>query len=66
VAWVKLNLIKIRCFGLLNVPSSTTWCWRKIIKLRELAKNFFKFQVGNGSDGWKIAPGWHFIGQIWI
>lgn len=49
VSLVKMNLIKGTCFWLLKVPSSTTWCWRKILKLRELVKNFFKFQIGEGS-----------------
>lgn len=49
VTWVNVNLIKGRCFWLLKVPQYSTWSWRKILKLRDIANNFLKFQVGDGS-----------------
>jgi hypothetical protein len=41
-------LIKRRCFWFLKVPQDVNWSWRKILKLRVLAKNFSKLQVGDG------------------
>lgn len=31
VAWVKLHLIKGRCFWRLNIPQDCSWCWRKFL-----------------------------------
>lgn len=41
-------LIKRRFFGFSKFPQDANWSWRKILKLRVLAKNFLKFQVGDG------------------
>lgn len=39
----------IQDLWLLNVPQNATWSWRKILKLRDIAKQFLKFKVGDGS-----------------
>lgn len=43
-------MIEGRWFWLLKVPQDSSWSWRKLLKLRELAKHFLNFQVGNGSS----------------
>lgn len=59
MAWVNLNLIKRRCFWLLKVPQDSTWSWRKILKLQDIAKNFLKFQVGDRSTISLWMDFWH-------
>jgi hypothetical protein len=59
VAWVKANLIKGRCFRLLKVSHDSAWSWRKILKLWEVAKNFLKFQVGDGTNISLWMDNWH-------
>lgn len=59
-----MNLIKGKCFWLLKFPSSTTWYWRKIPKLRELAKNFIKFLIGDGSVIFLWLENWHADGIL--
>lgn len=47
--WIKAYLLKKRSFW--EVKDSTqvgSWMWRRILKLREIAKRFFKKEVGNG------------------
>jgi hypothetical protein len=32
----------------LKVPSDCTWGWRTMLKLREVARDFLKYEVGDG------------------
>ena len=47
--WIKANLLKGKNFW--EVKSTTqvgSWIWRKTLKLREVAKRFYRREVGNG------------------
>ncbi|XP_013704655.2 uncharacterized protein LOC106408418 [Brassica napus] len=47
--WIKANLLKGKSFLQVKVKTQAgSWMWRKILKLREVAKNFYKKEVGNG------------------
>lgn len=47
--WIKKNLLKQKCFWEVNKSiQSGSWIWRKMLKLREVANNFYKKEVGNG------------------
>lgn len=49
--WIKSNLLKKKCFW--EVKDDTQagfWMWRKIIKIRDIVKNFYKKEVGNGCN----------------
>jgi hypothetical protein len=50
VAWVKDYLLKGRSFWSINIPQNCSWSWRKILKLRGIAKRILKFEVGNGEN----------------
>jgi hypothetical protein len=50
VAWVKESFLKMRSFWSVGIPQSYFWSWRKILKLRDVAKRFLKFEVGNGEN----------------
>jgi hypothetical protein len=42
----------------LKVPQTCSWCWRKILKLRDIAKKFLRFMVGDGNRIYRlVAPG---------
>lgn len=47
--WIKANLLKTKNFW--EVKQNTqmgSWMWRKMLKLRKVAKTFYKKHVGNG------------------
>ena len=47
--WIRANLLKGKSFW--EVKQTTqlgTWMWRKMLKLRKVAKNFYKKDLGNG------------------
>lgn len=47
--WVKKNLIKSRSFWEIKVDTQAgSWMWRKLLKLREIAKKFYRMEIGNG------------------
>lgn len=48
VSWVRLNLIGHRNFWVLNSSSSGSWMWRKLCKLRPLARPFLICDIGSG------------------
>jgi hypothetical protein len=50
VAWVKTNLLKKKSFWSVSIPQNCSWSWKKILKLRDIAKRFLRFEVGNGDN----------------
>jgi hypothetical protein len=50
VAWIKDNLLKHKSLWSVGIPHNCSWCWRKILKLRDIAKGLLRFEVGNGEN----------------
>lgn len=46
------------------IPKSFSWSWKKILKLREVAKTSINFQVGDGSNIFLWHDHWHPIGYL--
>ena len=47
--WIRNNLLKGKSFW--EIKSETqmeSWMWRKMLKLREVAKSFYRKELGNG------------------
>jgi hypothetical protein len=65
VAWINTNRLKGRCLWEISIPNSCSWSWKKLLKLRDIAKRFISFKVGNGSrvflwfDHW--PPAWYLL-----
>lgn len=59
VALVKLNLLKGTCFWSLKIPQGGSWSWKKLLKLRSLAKQFLRFKVSDGSNIFLCLDSWH-------
>jgi hypothetical protein len=49
VAWVQEYLLKGKSFWSVSIPQNSSWNWRKLLKIRGLAKDFIKFEVGTRS-----------------
>jgi len=48
----------------IGIPQGSTWSQRKILKLRESARNFIKFEVGDGKDIHLWMDRWHPVGIL--
>lgn len=47
--WIKFNLLKKKSFWEVKVTiQAGSWMWRKLLKLRDVARTFCKKEVGNG------------------
>ncbi|XP_033143345.1 uncharacterized protein LOC103862289 [Brassica rapa] len=49
--WIKENLLKRKSFW--EVKENTqagSWMWKKMLKLRDIAKGFYKREIGNGCN----------------
>ena len=42
---------------MVKIAQDSTWCWRKILKLRVEARTFIKFEVGRSKKKKKLL--WH-------
>jgi hypothetical protein len=59
VAWVETIWLKGRSFWYIPIPSSCSWSWRKLLKLRELAKQLISFNIGKVSRVFLWCDNWH-------
>lgn len=63
--WIKENLMKKKSFWEVNVKSQNgSWMWRKLLKLREIAKGFYRKEVGNGRHTSFWFDNWSEIGVL--
>lgn len=47
--WIRMYLLKKKSFWEVKAQTQAgSWMWRKLLKLREIAKTFFKMEIGNG------------------
>lgn len=47
--WIKANLSRKKSFWEVNTKmQSRSWMWRKMLKLRDVAKSFYMKEIGNG------------------
>jgi len=66
VAWIHANLLKGKCFWTVKIPQESTWGWREILKLRDEARKFIRFEVGDGETILPLASYWVFGSKIWL
>jgi hypothetical protein len=59
VAWIENNLLKWRSFWQVSIPQNCSWSWRKLLKLRSIAKQFLSFKVGDGRKIFLWYDVWH-------
>jgi len=64
VAWVENNLLKGKSFWQVPFPTSCSWSWKKLLKLKAVAKEFIRFSVGDGSRISLWFDCWHPNGRL--
>jgi len=47
-----------------SIPNDCSWCWKKLLKLRDIAKQFLSFKVGSGSQIFFWHDKWHPTGYL--
>ena len=65
VAWVKENLLKGKSFWQVSILQICTWSWRKLLMLRDEAKHFISFNVGDGKNIYLWFDAWHPDGMLY-
>lgn len=48
IAWIKVNLLKGTCFGVVRPNANSSWCWKKILKTRVWFRPMLQSLIGNG------------------
>lgn len=48
VQWVWNTALKRNHFWTMEIPTDCSWIWKRILKLRPLARSFLIFKIGNG------------------
>jgi len=64
VAWVRQNWLKGRSFWHIPLPKACSWSWKRILKLRDVAKEFLSFKVGKCHDISLWFDAWHPAGRL--
>jgi hypothetical protein len=47
-----------------SIPNNSFWCWRKLLKIKSLARGFLIFNVGNDSNIHLWGDNWHPFGAL--
>jgi hypothetical protein len=64
VAWVQEYLLRGKSFWSIKIPQNCSWSWRKLLKLRNIAKAFIRFEVGDGTKIHMWLDSWHPAGYL--
>lgn len=64
IAWVHSTLLKGRSFWTVKIHLYHSWCWKKILKLRDKFLPMMKFLVGNGETIFIWHDPWHPRGPL--
>jgi hypothetical protein len=56
--------LKKRSFWSVSIPHNCSWCWRKLLRLRDIVKKFLRFEVGDGKNIHLLMDFWHPAGIL--
>ena len=64
IKWIHTYMLKFRSFWAVNPPAVCSWYWRKLLKLRPMARNMIKYRIGNGCNTSLWYDHWHPKGPL--
>lgn len=56
--WIHATSFKHKHLWTLPMPTDCSWIWKKILKLRVLARQFISYQLGDGRNTWFWFDPW--------
>lgn len=59
ITWVKMNILGNKSFRTIRAAGSSSWCWKKLLKLREIFRHMALHKVGNGNNIHVWHDNWH-------
>ena len=62
--WVKSYLLKGRSLWEVNIPSDSSWVWRKLLGLRPNIRPLLKHSIGDGENTCLWYDNWHPLGPL--
>ena len=62
--WIHLYMLKGKSFWQVKAPSQCSWYWRKLLKLRPVAKPLLIHQIGNGEHTSLWFDNWLPMGSL--
>ncbi|CAA7055588.1 unnamed protein product [Microthlaspi erraticum] len=64
VAWTRHHLIRQRNFWTFDFRATRSWIWRKLMKLRDLARPFLHCKIVSGTSGLFWHDNWTSLGPL--
>ncbi|XP_071708914.1 uncharacterized mitochondrial protein AtMg00310-like [Rutidosis leptorrhynchoides] len=64
VRWIHEYKLKRYSFWDVPITAGLSWCWRKILRIRPLVKQYFVYKIGNGQNVSAWFDSWSSIGTI--
>ena len=64
VKWIHTYRLKGRSFWEVSIPWDASWCWKKILGLRDEFRCFFKHKVGDGKEIFFWYDNWSRAGPL--
>ncbi|XP_044486300.1 uncharacterized protein LOC123211559 [Mangifera indica] len=64
VEWTYKVLLKGKNVWEIDIPNDCSWCWRDILKLRDVARKHIRVDIGNGENCSLWFESWHHLGPI--
>ena len=62
--WVHTYMLKNKSFWQLKIPGQCSWYWRKLLKLRPIAKPLILHRIGNGDHTFLWYVNWLPVGPL--
>ena len=56
--WVHMYRLRNKCFWKVKIPSQCSWYWRKLLKLRPIAKPLLIHKIGTGNHTYLWFDNW--------
>ena len=65
IKWVHTYMLKGKSFWVVKPPSTCSWYWKKLLRLRSLARQMLSHNIGNGEGTFLWYDNWHPLGHLW-
>ncbi|XP_026436021.1 uncharacterized protein LOC113333864 [Papaver somniferum] len=62
--WVKKNIIQTRNIWEMHIPSDSSWCWRRGLDQRQIARDMVITILGDGANTRFLHDNWHYKGRL--